>query len=228
MKRPVILCVVGTRPEVVKMAPVIRRLQRPGSGFDILVLTTGQHRGLLDQALDDFSVIPDHDLDLMRPDQGLADVTARALVAVSGYLVRMQPDLVLAQGDTTTTLATALACHFNRIPFGHVEAGLRTGRPLDPFPEEKNRVLASHLSELHFAPTPAARGNLLREGIAESAIHVTGNTVIDALKLVAGRETPLPVVPATPRFLLVTVHRRENFGASPGADLPGTSRRCGA
>jgi UDP-N-acetylglucosamine 2-epimerase (non-hydrolysing) len=211
--RPDVVCVVGTRPEVVKMAPVIRRLRRPGSGLDVRVLTTGQHRGLLDRALADFAIVPDRDLDLMRPDQRLADVTAKALAAIADDLGRDPPDLVLAQGDTTTTLATALACHFARVPFGHVEAGLRTGRPHDPFPEEKNRVVAGHLADLHFAPTPEARCNLLREGIDNGAIHVTGNTVIDALSLAADREVPLPVVPATPRFLLVTVHRRENFGA---------------
>jgi UDP-N-acetylglucosamine 2-epimerase (non-hydrolysing) len=168
---------------------------------------------LLDRALTDFAIVPDRDLDLMRPDQRLADVTARALAAIADELGRDSPDIVLAQGDTTTTLATALACHFARVPFGHVEAGLRTGRPHDPFPEEKNRVVAGHLAELHFAPTPDARRNLRREGIEDGAIHVTGNTVIDALALAADRETPLPVATTTKRFLLVTVHRRENFGA---------------
>jgi UDP-N-acetylglucosamine 2-epimerase (non-hydrolysing) len=177
--RPLLICAVGTRPEALKMAPLILRLRRDGSGMDVRVLTTGQHRGLLDQALADFAIAPDHDLDLMRPDQGLA----------------------------------ALASHYNRVPFAHVEAGLRTGRAFDPFPEEKNRVLAGHLAELHFAPTPASRLNLLREGIVAGAIHVTGNTGIDALTQVAARELPLPVRPATPRFLVVTLHRRENLGA---------------
>jgi UDP-N-acetylglucosamine 2-epimerase (non-hydrolysing) len=195
------------------MAPLILRLRHERSGLDVRVLTTGQHRGLLDRALADFAIASDHDLDLMRPDQGLADLTARALTGVSGYLERHRPDLVLAQGDTTTVLATALACHYNRVAFGHVEAGLRTGRAFDPFPEEKNRVLASHLAELHFAPTPRSRLNLLREGIAEGAIHVTGNTGIDALTQIAAREAPSPVRPPTRRFLVVTLHRRENFGA---------------
>jgi UDP-N-acetylglucosamine 2-epimerase (non-hydrolysing) len=211
--RPLLICAVGTRPEALKMAPLILRLRRDGSGMDVRVLTTGQHRGLLDQALADFAIAPDHDLDLMRPDQGLADLTARALTGVSGYLARVRPDLVLAQGDTTTVLATALASHYNRVPFAHVEAGLRTGRAFDPFPEEKNRVLAGHLAELHFAPTPASRLNLLREGIDAATIHVTGNTGIDALTLIAAREVPLPVRPATARFLVVTLHRRESFGA---------------
>jgi UDP-N-acetylglucosamine 2-epimerase (non-hydrolysing) len=177
------------------------------------VLTTGQHRELLDRALADFAIVPDTRLDVMQPGQGLAALTARVLTGVSDALDRLRPDLVLAQGDTTTVLATALACHYNRVAFGHVEAGLRTGRPYDPFPEEKNRVLVSHLAVLHFAPTPASRMNLLREGIPGRTIHVTGNTGIDALEQVAARNVPLPVRPITERFLLITLHRRENFGA---------------
>jgi UDP-N-acetylglucosamine 2-epimerase (non-hydrolysing) len=211
--RPLVVCVVGTRPEALKMAPLILRLRQPGSGIDVQVLTTGQHRGLLDRALGDFAIVPDHDLNLMRPDQGLADLTARALTGVSEVLARLRPDLVLAQGDTTTVLATGLACFYNQVGFGHVEAGLRTGNAYDPFPEEKNRVLASHLATLHFAPTPASRVNLRKEGIPGRTIHVTGNTGIDALIAVAGRDLPLPVRPATPDFLVVTLHRRENLGA---------------
>jgi UDP-N-acetylglucosamine 2-epimerase (non-hydrolysing) len=203
---------MGTRPEAIKMAPVILRLRRPDSGLRVQVLTTGQHRELLAQALGDFNIAPDQDLALMRPDQNLADLTARALVALSEQFARQKPDLVLAQGDTTTVLCTALACYYNRIPFGHVEAGLRTGDPYFPFPEEKNRVLAGHLAEMHFAPTLTSRDNLLREGIADEAIHVTGNTVIDALLMTARLDVALPVSPATSRFLLVTAHRRENFG----------------
>jgi UDP-N-acetylglucosamine 2-epimerase (non-hydrolysing) len=208
-----IVCVVGTRPEVVKMAPVVLRLRRPRTGAEVQVLTTGQHRELLDQALGDFGLSADGDLNLMRPNQGLAELTARALVALTEALQRRSPRLVLAQGDTTTVLCTALACYYLRIPFAHVEAGLRTGQPYYPFPEEMNRVLAGHLASIHFAPTPEAKCNLLREGIAEQAIHVTGNTVIDALLMTAGRDLPLPVRPSTPRFALVTAHRRENFGA---------------
>jgi UDP-N-acetylglucosamine 2-epimerase (non-hydrolysing) len=148
----------------------------------------------------------------MRPGQGLAELTGRALVALAEALGRNRPDVVLAQGDTTTVLAAALACHYQQVPFGHVEAGLRTGLRYLPFPEEMNRVLASHLAELHFAPTAAARRNLLREGVDDSTIHVTGNTVIDALLMTAQRPVPLPVAPATERFLLVTAHRRESWG----------------
>ena len=209
---PTIACVIGTRPEAVKMSQVILRLRQLPE-LVVRVLATGQHRGLLDRALDDFGLIADRDLDLMQPDQGLAGLTARALVALTGVLEQERPDLVLAQGDTTTVLATGLACYFLKVPFGHVEAGLRTGRPYAPFPEEKNRVLAGHLAALHFAPTLSARANLLREGIDPATIYVTGNPGIDALLEIAGRPTPLPVAPATPRFVLITAHRRESWGA---------------
>ena len=211
--RPVVVCVVGTRPEAIKMAPLILRLRRRGAELETRVVTSGQHRGLLDQALHDFGLTPDTDLDVMRPNQGLAALTARALVGLSEYLERERPAFVLAQGDTSTVLSTALACHYHRVPFGHVEAGLRSGHADDPFPEEKNRVLTSHLAEMHFAPTPAARRNLLDEGIGDPAIHVTGNTVIDALQWISERQPELPVSVATDRWILVTAHRRENFGA---------------
>ncbi len=211
--RPVVVCVVGTRPEAIKMAPLILRLKSRGAELETRVVTSGQHRGLLDQALDDFGLTPDTDLDLMRPDQGLAELTARALMGLSEYLERERPAFVLAQGDTSTVLSAALACHYNHVPFGHVEAGLRSGRADDPFPEEKNRVLTSHLAEMHFAPTPSARRHLLDEGIADPAIHVTGNTVIDALRWMSDLEPPLPVSVAKGRLILVTAHRRENFGA---------------
>lgn len=209
---PLVVCTVGTRPEAVKMAPVINRLRRGDLPIQVRVLTTGQHRELLDQALGDFGIVSDHDLHLMQPGQGLADLSARAIAAVSRYLEDVRPDLVLAQGDTTTVLCTALACYYNQIIFGHVEAGLRTGRPFDPFPEEKNRVLADHLAALHFAPTASSRTNLRREGIDETTIHVTGNTAIDALIDASRREQVLHHRPPTARFLLVTAHRRESFG----------------
>ena len=206
-----VVCVVGTRPEAVKMAPVILRLRRGDLDLSARIVATGQHRGLLDQALGDFGLVADIDLALMRPGQDLPELTARALVALSEVFRSERPDFVLAQGDTTTVFAAALACRYARIPFGHVEAGLRTGRET-PFPEETNRVLTSHLADLHFAPTESARRNLLREGIDPGSIQITGNTAIDALRWIAGRETPLPVTPATDRFLLVTAHRRENLG----------------
>jgi UDP-N-acetylglucosamine 2-epimerase (non-hydrolysing) len=207
-----VVCVVGTRPEAIKMAPVILRLRELGAGLLVRILGTGQHRSLLDQALADFGLAPDRDLDLMRPGQGLAELTARILTALSSALADERPDLVLAQGDTTTVLCTALACYYQQIPFGHVEAGLRTGQPYLPFPEEKNRVLVGHLAQLHFAPTTMARENLLREGISSAVIHLTGNTVIDALLMTARRDPALPLRPETSRFVLVTVHRRENWG----------------
>lgn len=209
MKR--ILCIVGTRPEAVKMAPVVLAL-RCLPDVTVRVVASGQHRNLLDQALADFSLEADLDLDLMRPDQELADLTGRAIVALAEAIGAEHPDYVLAQGDTTTVLCAALASYYQRIPFGHVEAGLRTGDPYAPFPEEKNRVLVSHLADLHFAPTPRARENLVREGIAEATIHVTGNTVVDALGLFSNAPRAMPLRPPTERFVLVTAHRRENFG----------------
>ena len=208
-----VLCVVGTRPEAVKMAPVILALRRE-PWARVRVLATAQHRRMLDQVLGLFAIAPDVDLDLMRPDQDLADLTARMLTALDASLREERPDVVLAQGDTTTVLATGLACFYRRIAFGHVEAGLRTGDLANPFPEEMNRTVASRLARFHFAPTSAARASLLREGIPDAAIHVTGNTVIDALLQVAEQQVPIGVAldPAQ-RLILVTAHRRESFGA---------------
>ena len=208
-----LLCVVGTRPEAIKMAPVIQALRREPWAV-VRVLATAQHREMLDQVLGLFGVRPDVDLDLMRPNQALADLTARMLEGVDRVLAEEEPQAVLAQGDTTTVLTTALACFYRRIPFGHVEAGLRTGDLAYPFPEEMNRTLAGRLARWHFAPTESARANLLREGIEPGAIHVTGNTVIDALLQMAARdEGPGLELPESQRLLLVTAHRRENFGA---------------
>jgi UDP-N-acetylglucosamine 2-epimerase (non-hydrolysing) len=208
-----VVCVVGTRPEVVKMAPVVRRLRAMEGAFRVRLLATGQHRELLDRALADFGLEADHDLALMKPGQTLPQLTALAIEGLSAAFAVERPDLVLAQGDTTSVFCAALAAFYQRIPFGHVEAGLRTGLAYAPFPEEKNRVLAGQLAELHFAPTEGARCNLLAEGIDAASIHVTGNTVIDALRMVLRQNTPLPLRPATERFVLVTAHRREHFGA---------------
>jgi UDP-N-acetylglucosamine 2-epimerase (non-hydrolysing) len=206
-----ILVVVGTRPEAVKMAPVVLALA--GAGGDRVrcrLAATGQHRGLLDQALAAFGLRPEIDLDLMRPGQALAGLTARAIEALDACLAETRPDLVLVQGDTTTVLAAALAAFYRRVPVGHVEAGLRTGDLQSPWPEEANRLVADRLAALHFAPTASARANLVREGIDPRNIHVTGNTGIDALFLTLARPGPTP--PAR-RLVLVTAHRRENFGA---------------
>jgi UDP-N-acetylglucosamine 2-epimerase (non-hydrolysing) len=208
-----IICVVGTRPEAIKMAPVILALQEE-QWVDVKVLATAQHRGLLDQVLDHFKVVPDIDLNIMRPNQSLTELTARLLVQLNEVLVAEQPAAVLAQGDTTTVMAVALACFYHNIPFGHVEAGLRTGDLRSPFPEEANRVIAGRLAKWHFAPTESSRSNLVKEGTASEDIYVTGNTVIDALLMTASRATDLALAPnADKRMILVTSHRRENFGA---------------
>ncbi|MFN0114140.1 MAG: non-hydrolyzing UDP-N-acetylglucosamine 2-epimerase [Paracoccaceae bacterium] len=208
-----VLCVVGTRPEAIKMAPVVLRL-RASPGFRVRLLATAQHRQMLDQALAPFALRPDIDLDLMRPDQSLTDLTARMLMRLGPVLSAEAPDIVLAQGDTTTVLATALACFHARIPFGHIEAGLRTGSLDNPFPEELNRVLTAQMARWHFAPTARAAAPLVAEGRDPASVHVTGNTVIDALRLVAGRAPPLPVaIDPGRRLILATLHRRENFGA---------------
>ena len=213
MTRRRILCVFGTRPEAIKMAPVIFAA-RARPDLDVVAVVTAQHRGLLDDVLGSFDITPDIDLDLMQPDQTLADVTARVLTSMDEVLTRVQPALVLAQGDTTTVMATALGCFYRRVPFGHVEAGLRTGNRDLPFPEEVNRVIAGRLADLHFAPTEQARQNLLAEGVAGGSVLVTGNTVIDALLAVARRDAPLPVpLHDGQRLLLLTAHRRESFGA---------------
>lgn len=205
------------------MAPVVAHLRR-SPGVEVSVCVSAQHRQMLDQVLALFGIEPDFDLDLMRPNQTLAGVTSAVLDGVTRILEASNPDLVLVHGDTTTTFATALACFYRRIPVGHVEAGLRTGNLQAPWPEEMNRLFTGRLAALHFAPTPAARDNLLREGVAGDSIWVTGNTVIDALMDVVGRlqaDSKLveqlrannPWLADTGRrVVLVTGHRRENFG----------------
>ena len=208
-----VLSIVGTRPEAIKMAPVIQALARDPA-FSSRVLATAQHRHLLDQVLAIFGIQPDLDLDIMLPNQDLTALTARLLLALDEALAQETPDLVLIQGDTTTVMTAALACFYRRIPFGHVEAGLRTCDLANPFPEEMNRLVSGRLARWHFVPTASARQNLLREGIDPGAIYTTGNTVIDALLSVSDRqpEIGIPLDP-TKRLILVTAHRRENFGA---------------
>ena len=207
-----ILCIVGTRPEGIKMAPLIKALKSE-PWARVTVLSTAQHRNLLDQVLALFDIQPDVDLDIMRPNQALPELTSRLIMALDEAFDQLMPDVVLAQGDTTTVMAAALAAFYKRIPFGHVEAGLRTHDMDNPFPEEMNRLLAGHLARWHFVPTQCSRQNLLNEGIGDTAIHVTGNTVIDALLEVASTDRALDI-PLDPhkRLLLVTAHRRENFG----------------
>jgi len=216
MKRRVMFC-FGTRPEAIKLAPVIHELARQRGEFQPVVLVTAQHRRMLDQVLRAFDIRPDHDLDLMRPGQSLAAVTVGVLRGVERVLRRARPDMVMVQGDTTSALAAALTAFYQRIPVGHVEAGLRTSDKYSPYPEEMNRRLVSSLADLHFAPTRAARDNLLREGVPRGRIKVTGNTVVDALKAIRRsmalwRVSALDKIAPGQRVILVTAHRRESFG----------------
>ncbi len=216
-----VMVVFGTRPEAIKMAPVVAALKAtPGLAVEVVV--TAQHRQMLDQVLALFALVPDEDLDLMAPGQALPDLFGRILAGMHGVLARRRPDLVLVHGDTSTTLATALAAYYARIPVGHVEAGLRTGDLYAPWPEEANRRLVAPLACLHFAPTETSRANLAAEGI-HAGVHVTGNTVIDALldvirrldadpALAARLDAALPALDPAKRLVLVTGHRRENFG----------------
>lgn len=217
-----VMVVFGTRPEAIKMAPVVATL-RETPGMQPMVAVTAQHRQMLDQVLDLFRITPDDDLDVMRPGQSLADLTSRILQGMTELIARRQPDLVLVHGDTSTTLAAALAAFYNRVPVGHVEAGLRTGNMYSPWPEEANRRLTAPLAGLHFAPTEQSMRNLVAENIPADTVHVTGNTVIDALLTVAARldtdrslESQLaaqfPFLSRDKRLILITGHRRENFG----------------
>ncbi len=205
-----VLPIVGTRPEAVKMAPLINLLKsRPE--FEVVVAVTGQHREMLDQVMKNaFGVGYDYDLEIMTQGQTLTQITTRALDGLEPVLVKEKPDIVLAQGDTTTVLAASLAASYQKIPFGHVEAGLRTENKFDPFPEEINRRLTTRLTDLHFAPTPQSVANLKREGVAEKAIYLTGNTVIDALLQVSKARN---LSEDGLKTILVTTHRRENLGA---------------
>ncbi len=217
-----IAVIFGTRPEAIKLAPVILAL-REQSGFDCTVCVTGQHREMLSQVLDVFEITPDRDLGLMQPNQTLAGFTAKAILALDQYFADEKPDLILVQGDTTTVFCATLAAFYHHIRVGHVEAGLRTGNMHSPWPEEANRVLTSRLAALHFAPTESSRRHLLDEGIDDSRIYVTGNTVIDALFLALAKiaDEP-PDIPGLPdptleawgnrQVVLITGHRRESFG----------------
>ena len=217
-----VLTVFGTRPEAIKMAPLVHALAKDPD-FDAKVCVTAQHREMLDQVLNLFSIVPDYDLNIMRPGQGLTEITCRILEGLKPILESFRPDVVLVHGDTTTTVAASLAAFYQRIPVGHVEAGLRTGDLSSPWPEEANRTLTGHLALYHFAPTENSRSNLLRENIADKHIFVTGNTVIDALFWVRDSilNTPsmreelaarYPFLDSNKKLILVTGHRRESFG----------------
>jgi len=217
-----VLLVFGTRPEAIKMVSVARAL-KSDTRFEAKVCVTGQHREMLDQVLKLFSTPADFDLDLMMPKQDLTDVTCNVLKSLRDVLKAWRPDIMLVQGDTTTTLAASLSAYYERIAVGHVEAGLRTGNIYSPWPEEVNRRIASAIAAYHFAPTNEAKLNLLREGVDKESIHVTGNTVVDALLEITARlrddsglrsslETRFPFASSGRRLLLVTGHRRESFG----------------
>jgi UDP-N-acetylglucosamine 2-epimerase (non-hydrolysing) len=213
-----VMPIFGTRPEAIKLAPVIKELEKRPNEFDLVVTVTAQHREMLDQVLRLFDIVPDHDLDIMQAEQGVFEVTSRVLLGLEPLLRQEKPDLVLVQGDTTTVMAASLAAFYLKIPVGHVEAGLRTYDKFQPFPEEINRRLVSHIADWHFAPTPASRDNLLREGIAADRIVVTGNTVIDALLATVRPDYTFnhPLLSQLDftkrRIILATTHRRENWG----------------
>ena len=224
-----VMLVFGTRPEAIKMAPLVKEFQKHPDSFRTLVCVTGQHRQMLDQVLEIFDIRPDYDLNIMRQGQDLYDVTARVLTGMRDVLAEARPDIILVHGDTTTSTAAALAAFYRQIPVGHVEAGLRTHNIYSPWPEEMNRQITGRLASLHFAPTPLSRANLLAEGIPADKITVTGNTVIDALHMVTdkirsnpelGRALTRQLAEAgydtrrtdSRRLVLITGHRRENFG----------------
>jgi UDP-N-acetylglucosamine 2-epimerase (non-hydrolysing) len=214
-----VLTVFGTRPEAIKMAPVIRALAAAPRPVQSVVCVTGQHRQMLDQILGLFDIRPDHDLDIMLDGQDLFDISVRTLAGMRDVLARERPDAVLVQGDTTSAFLAALASFYQRIPVGHVEAGLRTGNPYDPFPEEMNRTLITQVATWHFAPTARARDAVLAAGASPERVHLTGNTVVDAIRAVVAMPAPPPpdglarVCGGGRRLIVVTSHRRESFGA---------------
>lgn len=225
-----ILLVFGTRPEAIKMAPLVKKLQEMPEEFQTVVCVTGQHREMLDQVLRLFDITPEYDLNIMKPNQDLYDITSRILLGMRDVLREVKPDIVLVHGDTTTSMAAALAAFYQQIPVGHVEAGLRTGNIYSPWPEEMNRLITGRITTHHFSPTPLAKENLLREHVDEKHIIVTGNTVIDALQMVVKRlaednalanEVAAKIgqmgydvqrLDGNRRMVLITGHRRENFG----------------
>jgi UDP-N-acetylglucosamine 2-epimerase (non-hydrolysing) len=211
--------IFGTRPEAIKLCPLVKELKKQKDKFETIVCVTAQHREMLDQVLDVFDVKPDHDLNIMKNDQTLFDITCRCLTEIGAVIKKEKPDIVLVQGDTTTTFVTSLAAYYNKVKIGHVEAGLRTGNKYSPFPEEINRRITSVIADLHFAPTQKSKNNLLSEGVREEDIVVTGNTVIDALLWVRRKiqnerkeYKELDSIDFTQKIILVTGHRRENFG----------------
>ena len=211
-----IMFVFGTRPEAIKMAPLVKAMEK-AEDLEPLVVVTAQHREMLDQVLELFDVHPSYDLNLMKPQQTLTDITAGVLRGIERIVIKEKPDIVLVHGDTTTTFAGALASFYQQVPVGHVEAGLRSGNMYSPFPEEANRKLTGAMATVHFAPTPQARANLLHEGVNPDAIYTTGNTVIDALMMTVKQDYVFDdelshMLAAPGRKVLLTTHRRENLG----------------
>ncbi|MFD9628550.1 non-hydrolyzing UDP-N-acetylglucosamine 2-epimerase [Peribacillus muralis] len=209
-----VMTVFGTRPEAIKMAPVVLELKKHQAEIETIVVVTAQHREMLDQVLQCFQIKPDHDLDMMRDRQTLEDITTRGIEGLSSLMKQIKPDIVLVHGDTTTTFIASLAAFYNKIQIGHVEAGLRTWNKHSPFPEEMNRQLTGVLADIHFAPTEQAAENLLLENKRTDSIHITGNTVIDALQTTIHKDYKHPILSGLndDRMLLMTVHRRENIG----------------
>jgi len=209
-----VMTVFGTRPEAIKMAPLVKELEKNYETIQSIVTVTAQHRQMLDQVLEIFEIIPDYDLNIMKDRQTLTDVTMRALEGLNQVLQEAKPDIVLVHGDTTTTFVASLAAFYNSIPIGHVEAGLRTWNKFSPYPEEMNRQLTGVMADLHFAPTAVSKKNLLQENKSENNIFVTGNTAIDALKTTVKPQYSHPILKqlGQDRLILMTAHRRENLG----------------
>jgi len=212
-----VLSIIGTRPEAIKMAPVVKELSRHPDQFDSVVCVTGQHRQMLDQVLELFGIAPEYDLNLMKDNQSLSELTANLFMGLEKVITTEKPDWILAQGDTTTVMVASLVAFYHKISFGHIEAGLRTGNKFSPFPEEINRCIADIVSDVFFAPTELSGKTLIQEGARESDIYITGNTVIDALLDIASRPYDgqlglLKEISADKRIVLITAHRRESFG----------------
>ncbi|WP_411739154.1 non-hydrolyzing UDP-N-acetylglucosamine 2-epimerase [Peribacillus sp. S4] len=209
-----VMTVFGTRPEAIKMAPVVLELKKHPEEIETIVVVTAQHREMLDQVLRCFQINPDHDLDMMKDRQTLEEITTRGLEKLSSLMKDIKPDIVLVHGDTTTTFIASLAAFYNKIQIGHVEAGLRTGNKYSPYPEEMNRQLTGVMADLHFAPTNQAAENLISENKKSDCIHITGNTAIDALKTTVSKDYDHPILSGLngDRMLLMTAHRRENIG----------------
>ncbi|GIO26928.1 non-hydrolyzing UDP-N-acetylglucosamine 2-epimerase [Ornithinibacillus bavariensis] len=217
MKKPIkVMTIFGTRPEAIKMAPLVLELQKRPDEFESIVTVTAQHREMLDQVLEIFKVTPDFDLNIMKKQQSLAQITTRALEGLDEVMKKTNPDIVLVHGDTTTTFVASLAAFYNQIAIGHVEAGLRTWNKYSPYPEEMNRQLTGIMADLHFSPTEKSKQNLLNENKPEDRIYVTGNTAIDALKTTISDSYSNPILDALgdKRLVLMTAHRRENLGSN--------------